>query len=41
VQHNACADAVNDGSVTGAEVGDCDDQETACIARGPAPGDFF
>jgi len=30
IQNNQCADAVNDGSVTDADVSDCSDQETVC-----------
>ena len=31
IQNNQCADAVNGGEVTDAEVSDCADQETVCV----------
>lgn len=33
IQNNACADAVNGGSLTGFTVGDCSNQESACVAE--------
>ncbi|KAF7877153.1 hypothetical protein EAF04_000838 [Stromatinia cepivora] len=32
IQHNACADAVNNGALSDAEISDCDDQLKACVA---------
>lgn len=34
IQHNACADAVNSGALSNAEVSDCDDQQQTCVAAG-------
>lgn len=34
IQNNKCADAVNSGQVTDAEVSDCEDQETVCVNSG-------
>ncbi|KAF7896772.1 uncharacterized protein EAF01_009175 [Botrytis porri] len=34
IQHNACADAVNNGELSDVEIGDCDDQLSKCVATG-------
>ncbi|ESZ95418.1 hypothetical protein SBOR_4159 [Sclerotinia borealis F-4128] len=34
IQHNACADAVNNGGLSDADVGDCDGQQQTCVAAG-------
>lgn len=36
IQNNACANAVNSGSLPGTTVGDCNTQEAACNAAAPA-----
>ncbi|KAF7885588.1 uncharacterized protein EAF02_004097 [Botrytis sinoallii] len=34
IQHNACADAINNGNLSGVEISDCDDQLSKCVAAG-------
>ncbi|RAL62165.1 hypothetical protein DID88_002649 [Monilinia fructigena] len=34
VQHNACADAINNGALSDVKISDCDDQEKKCVAAG-------
>ncbi|APA08885.1 hypothetical protein sscle_04g036550 [Sclerotinia sclerotiorum 1980 UF-70] len=32
IQHNACADAINNGALSDAEISDCDNQLKVCVA---------
>ncbi|CAD6446017.1 3bf1fdc9-1d96-4e6f-9358-09dedb8e0082 [Sclerotinia trifoliorum] len=32
IQHNSCADAINNGALSDAEISDCDDQLKTCVA---------
>ncbi|TGO28084.1 hypothetical protein BPAE_0032g00270 [Botrytis paeoniae] len=34
IQHNACADAINNGDLSDVEISDCDDQLSKCVAAG-------
>lgn len=34
IQHNACADAINNGELSDVEISNCDDQEQTYVAAG-------